>query len=55
MTELIGDICEPSVLIAPREQGQPADISVSGAIFISGGRLLFISGATMYAIDMTVE
>ena len=46
MVELVGDICEPSDLIAPRFVDGSRD-GMSGAVFISGAKLYFsdVNGA----------
>ena len=43
MTELIGDICEPSELIVPRlADGANPRNSISGQMFISGVSLIYV-------------
>ena len=47
MTELIGDICEPSVLIVPPSAVE----TVSGSFMVSGGALSFISGGAVWEVS----
>ena len=48
MVEVVGDICVPSELILPtRETNAPAK---KGALFISGGKLLFYTGSAIETI-----
>tara|TARA_R100001530_G_C4282769_1_gene146014 strand:+ start:366 stop:530 length:165 start_codon:yes stop_codon:yes gene_type:complete len=44
MTEIIGDIVQPSQLILPRISG--ATMNISGAIFLSGAKVWFSPGGT---------
>ncbi len=49
MVELIGDICEPSVLIIPPSTNE----IVSGSIAVSGSTLVYLSGSEVWTIDAT--
>lgn len=46
MPELIGDPCFPSALIIPSANGETS--MPSGAILISGGKLIFSSDGTAF-------
>ena len=46
MVELIGDICEPSVLIIPPSTKE----IVSGSIAVSGSTLVYLSGSQVWEI-----
>ena len=48
MTELIGDICEPSNLTIPTDL--TGSVSKAGFIFISGGKLYFDTGSAIEVI-----
>tara|TARA_R100000501_G_C2508398_1_gene41134 strand:- start:121 stop:282 length:162 start_codon:yes stop_codon:yes gene_type:complete len=50
MTELIGDVCEPSNLKIPEIAAAQASISKAGFIFISGGKLYFDTGSAIETI-----
>ena len=41
MTELIGEVCIPKELVIP----QKTSMAVTGAIFLSGGKLWFYTGS----------
>jgi len=46
MVEIIGDICEPSDLTAPTHETIANGSGISGGyLFLSGGKLLFDTGA----------
>ena len=49
MVELIGDICEPSVLIIPPSTKE----TVSGSIAVSGSTLVYISGSSVWQVGLT--
>ena len=51
MVELIGDNCEPSDLKVPYHAGQAS--TMSGALFMSGAKLYFDTGAAIELITST--
>ena len=54
MTELIGDICEPSYLTVPTDNISGTGIVLSGTIVLSGSKLYFSTGSTWEKVTSAV-
>jgi len=50
MPELVGDVVQPSEFIVPTNDSTNTK---SGALFVSGATLCYISGATVWTINAT--
>lgn len=50
MTELVGDPCVPSTLIVPTNEDTTKTTDMSGAIFISGGKLHFMANSAIEVV-----
>lgn len=48
MTELIGDICEPTDLKLPKHEGSRS--ASEGDIFLSGNKIWFHNGTTVVVV-----
>ena len=48
MVELIGDKCEPSTFVLPHSTAE----TVSGSLVVSGSTLVYISGSTVWTVDV---